>query len=258
MKYVVANWKMNLSVRESIALVRGVLRSVQGRKHLPGVILCPSATALSETYKLVNRTHLALGAQNAGPDRAGACTGEIGLAQLEDVGCQYALLGHSERRLRFGESDEVVRARLTAVLASDLTPIVCVGEPLAVRQAGQAESYVLQQLHQALKDQLLPRRKMFMVAYEPVWAIGSGAPAGLADIIAMHKVIREYLLHEIKLPVDRCAVLYGGSVNSQNAHQLLREFEVDGVLVGEASIKAHECAQIIKAACEVLEAQLAV
>src|SRR5689334_11478306 len=123
MKYVVANWKMNLSVRESIALVRGVLRAVQGRDQFPGIVLCPSATALAEAHKLVTRTHIKLGAQNAGPDRAGAFTGEIGIAQLEDVGCEYAIVGHSERRLRFGEDESVVHDRLAAVLGSDLTPI---------------------------------------------------------------------------------------------------------------------------------------
>ncbi len=258
MKYVVANWKMNLSVRESIALVRSILRSVQGRKHFPGIVICPSATALAEAHKLVTRTHLALGAQNAGPDRAGAFTGEIGIAQLEDLGCQYAILGHSERRLKFGEDDAVVHDRLTAVLASDLTPILCVGEPMEVRQAEQAEEYVLRQLKQAFANQKLPRGKSFMVAYEPVWAIGSGQPASPEQIVAMHKLIREYLLHELKLPTDHCFVLYGGSVAAKNAYQFLREPEIDGLLVGGASIKANEFAQIIGAACDVIEAQASV
>lgn len=255
MKYVVGNWKMNLSVRESIALVRSVLRAVQGRDHFPGIVVCPSFTALAEVHKVVTRTHVSLGAQNAGPDRAGAMTGEIGIAQLEDVGCDYVILGHSERRQRFGEDDAVVHDRLTAVLASDLTPIVCVGEPKDVRESGKEQAYVLKQLKLAFANQKLPRGKQVMVAYEPIWAIGSGNPATPAEAVAMHKVIRDFCASELKLTGDRVAVLYGGSIDGKNAYQFLREPEIDGLLVGGASIKANEFAKVLEAACDVMEAQ---
>ena len=258
MKYIVGNWKMNLSVRESVALVRGVLRSIQGCEQLPHIVLCPSATALSEAHKLLTRTHIALGAQNAGPDRAGAMTGEIGIAQLEDVGCKYAILGHSERRLKFAESDELVRERLSAVLASDLTPILCVGEPAEVRAAGKEEAYILKQLKLALAGQKIPKGKTLIVAYEPVWAIGSGSPAAPAQAMAMHHVIREYLKSEFKLSGERVAVLYGGSVDGKNAYQFLREPEIDGLLVGGASLKIEAFGQILDSACEVMQAQLSV
>ncbi len=255
MKYVIANWKMNLSVRESIALVRGVLRAVQGREQFPGIVLCPSFTALSEAQKLITRTHIALGAQNAGPDRAGALTGEEGITQLEDVGCTYAILGHSERRTRFHEDDTMVHDRLTAVLASSLTPILCVGEPKEVRDAGKTEAYVLRQLKLAFAGQKLPRGKQVIVAYEPIWAIGSGNPATPAQAVAMHKLIRDFLASELKLSGDKVAVLYGGSVDGKNAYQFLREPEVDGLLVGGASLKINEFSKILTAAGEVMEAQ---
>jgi triosephosphate isomerase len=258
MKYLVANWKMNLSVRESIALVRTVLLALQGRDQFPGVVICPSATALAEVHKLVTRTHLSLGAQNAGPDRAGAFTGEIGIAQLEDLGCTHAILGHSERRLKFHEDDAVVHDRLTAVLASSLTPIVCVGESAEVRQAGQEEAFVLRQLKLAFANQKITRGKQIMVAYEPVWAIGTGNPATPAQAVAMHGVIRDFLKHELKLPADRALVLYGGSIDAKNAYQFLREPEVDGLLVGGASIKANEFVKVLAAACDVIEAQAGV
>jgi triosephosphate isomerase len=254
-KYVIANWKMNLTARESVALVRGVLRAMQGRDLFPGIVLCPSFTALAEAHKLVTRTHVELGAQNAGPDRAGAMTGEIGLAQLEDAGCTYAILGHSERRLRFHEDDALVHDRLAAVLASSLTPIVCVGESKESRDAGGAEAFVREQLKRAFMNLKVTHGKKIMVAYEPVWAIGSGTPATPAEAVAIHKLIREYLVNDMKLAADQVAVVYGGSVEAANAYQFLREPEIDGVLVGGASLKIKDFEMILAAACEVMEAQ---
>ncbi len=255
MKYVVANWKMNLSVRESIALVRGVLLAVQGRDQLPEVIICPSFTALFEVNKLIARSHVKLGAQNVGPDRAGALTGEIGIAQLEDVGCTHVLLGHSERRLRFREDEALVHERILAVLASELTPIVCVGETASVRASGQAEDYVLQQLKSAFNGLKIARTKQVLIAYEPVWAIGSEQSATPAQVVAMHTLIREYLVRDCKLAVEQVTVLYGGSIDSENAYQFLREPAIDGLLVGGASLNLNELTKIIMSACQVMEAQ---
>lgn len=255
MKYVIANWKMNLSVRESIALVRGVLRAVQGHDQLPGIVLCPSATALAEAHKLLTRTHVELGAQNVGPDKAGAMTGEIGTSQLEDVGCKYVILGHSERRRQFLESDAVVHDRLAATLASAITPVLCVGETAEVRASGKHVAYVLQQLKAAFADQKIPRGKRVVVAYEPVWAIGSHDAATPAEIVEMHAAIRDFLLGDLRLPKANIAVLYGGSVDGENAYQFLREAEIDGLLVGGASLKINEFTKILGAAFDVLEAQ---
>ncbi len=255
MKYIIGNWKMNLATRESLALVRGVLRALQGKEVVPSVVLCPSFTSLTEVHKLLTRTRVELGAQNAGPDRAGAMTGEVGLAQLEDVGCKYAIIGHSERRAQFHEDDALIRARLTAVLASSLTPILCVGEPADARARNEAVSYVTEQLHAALRDQAMPRGKKLVVAYEPIWAIGSGHPATPQDAVAMHRAIRDVVKQYARLDGDRVAVVYGGSVEGANAYQFLREAEIDGVLVGGASLRLNEFESILQAATEVIEAQ---
>ncbi len=249
---------MNLGNRETVALVRGVLRSVQGREQSPSIIVCPSYTSLAEAHKLVTRTRVELGAQNAGPDRAGPFTGEIGLAQLEDVGCKYAIIGHSERRLRFQEDDALIRDRLTAVLASDLTPILCVGEPLSARKIGEAEKHVAQQLKKALANQKIPRGKRVIIAYEPVWAIGTGTPATPTQAIEMHRYIRRLAKELTSVSDERIVVLYGGSVDKDNAYQFLREPEVNGVLVGGASLKIAEFHGIIMAACDVMDAQASV
>lgn len=258
MKYVVANWKMNLGVRESIALARGVLRAIQGHEDLPVIVVCPSATALAEVHKLLTRTHVALGAQNAGPDKFGAFTGEIGLSQLAEVGCTYVIVGHSERRLYFHETDEVVAERLQAVVAAGLTPILCVGEPKDIRDSGKAVAYVLRQIKSAVAGLKLPRSQKLLVAYEPVWAIGRGKPAELKDVLEMHETIRNFLQEDLRLADDRFAVLYGGSIDGKNAYQFLRETEVDGLLVGGASLKINEFTKILEAACDVLEAQASV
>lgn len=255
MKYVIGNWKMNLATRESLALVRGVLRALQGKEVVPSVVLCPSFTSLTEVHKLLTRTRVELGAQNAGPDRSGAMTGEIGLSQLEDTGCKYAIIGHSERRTMFHEDDSLVRSRLSAVLASALNPILCVGEPAEVRARNEAVSYVTEQLHAALRDQSVPRGKRLIVAYEPIWAIGTGQPATPQDAVEMHGAIREVVKQYARLDGDRVAVVYGGSVDGANAYQFLREAEIDGVLVGGASLRLHEFEGILKAAIEVIESQ---
>ena len=258
MKYVVGNWKMNLGNRETVALIRGVLRSVQGRGQTPSIIVCPSFTSLAEAHKLLTRTRVELGAQNAGPERAGAFTGEVGLAQLEDVGCKYAIVGHSERRLAFHEDDAMVHARLAAVLASDLTPILCVGETGDIRAAGEAEKHVSLQLKKALAGQKFARGKKLLIAYEPVWAIGTGNPATPVQAVEMHQKIRTVAENLTGLSGERLAVLYGGSVDKSNAYQFLREPAVDGVLVGSASLKINEFHGIISAACDVMDAQSSV
>lgn len=255
MKYVIANWKMNLSVRESVSLARGVLRILQGREHIPQLVVCPSFTALAEVQRILTRTHVKLGAQNAGPERFGAYTGEVGLAQLEDVGCEYALVGHSERRQRFYEDDALIRERMAAVLASSITPVLCVGESAEIREAGQQVHFVLKQLKAALADQKFSRAKRILIAYEPVWAIGSGTAATPREAVVMHTAIRDYLTSDLNLSAERIAVVYGGSVTGENAQSFLREDAIDGVLVGGASMQALAFAEVVEAACEVVEAQ---
>ena len=246
---------MHLGIRESVALTRGVLRSLRGKEYTPEVVLCPSFTALSEVHKALARSRVRLGAQNVGVDRSGAYTGEVSPGMLEDVGCKYVLVGHSERREQFGDTDEMVSRRLDAVLDSKLTPVLCVGESKEVRDAGDAQSFVSEQLTSALQGRSWPRKKPLVIAYEPIWAIGSGQTISVGDAIEMHTHIRTIASDLTTVPEEDIAVLYGGSVDDDNAYSFLRENEIGGVLVGGASLKIRQFQEILEAAIDVIVAQ---
>ncbi len=255
MKYIVANWKMNLSVRESVALARGVLRELRGAEQLPQVILCPAYTALHEVYKSLARSRVALGAQDCGPHaRAGAFTGEISPAMLEDTHCQYVLVGHSERR-HLGETDVLIRQKLQAAYHSRLTPILCIGESFEEHQNGNTFQVLENQLQQVIRHLEIPHDKKIIIAYEPVWAIGTGAVPATGDIVETHTHIRDLVGAYTGRDLANVVVLYGGSVAPENAYALLREPQVDGVLVGGASLKLHAFAEIMKAGVDVMSAQ---
>lgn len=255
MKYIVGNWKMNLGIRESVALARGVLRELRGEDEAPEVVLCPPFTALSEVRKVLARSRVRLGAQNCGTERSGAFTGEVSVAMLEDVSCSFVTVGHSERRTIFNETDDIVRKKLSVAMESKLTPILCVGESKEERDADRAKEFVQGQLAASLDGLNIPRSKPVFVAYEPVWAIGSGNPATVAEIIDMHQFIRNEVLRLTNKDEEGVAVLYGGSVDEENAYQYLREREVDGLLVGGASLKLQAFGGILRAGIDVIVAQ---
>ncbi len=243
---------MHCGIRESTALVRGVLRSLRGVTHVPDIVVCPSFPALAEVRKVVARTHVCLGAQNVASEAGGALTGEVSAVQLKDVGCDYVLVGHSERRTQLQETDGMVREKLVQAYAASVVPVLCVGEDAQARAAGTAEQTVTAQLTAAFADLAVPYAEHVVVAYEPVWAIGTGDAPEPAEVVAMHQHIRRVLA---SLMGEReVFVLYGGSVDSKNAHAFLRERDVDGVLVGSASVKLSEFLPIISAATEVLQA----
>jgi triosephosphate isomerase len=255
MKTIIGNWKMHLGIRESLAHTRGMLRSIMGNDVLPEIVVCPSFTALSEVRKVLVRTHIVLGAQSMGTERFGAFTGDVSVAQLDDVGCQFVIIGHSERRAMNGETDAVVNTKMKLVAQTSIVPILCVGESKDVREAGKAEEYVGKQLASALRDVTFARGGRLIVAYEPLWAIGSGKSATPSDAVAMHDAIRATLKDEATKRGITVQVIYGGSVNAENAYQFLREPSVDGVLVGGASLKLQEFETIIFAGRDVMIAQ---
>lgn len=254
MKYIIGNYKMHLTGRESAALARGVLHGIRGSEVLPEIVICPSYTALGEVRKVIARSHVVLGAQNVAATPAGPYTGEVSAAQLADVGCTHVLVGHSERRHGLGEGDAAVQSKLVEALAAGVTPILCVGETHDERSAGKAEDVAARQVRAGLQGASFPKRVKCIIAYEPVWAIGSGSAATPDDAVAMHRVIRR-AAGEAGVAADSCVVLYGGSVDGSNAYTFLRERDVDGVLVGGASLKVHEFLAIITAAVDVLQAQ---
>jgi triosephosphate isomerase (TIM) len=231
-KLVAGNWKMNGLRADGIARageLAGRTRAAEGLAC--DMLLCPPATLLAAVDAVLAGSGVALGGQDCHAAPSGAHTGDISAEMLADAGCGYVILGHSERRQHHGETDTIVRAKLSAALRAGLAPILCVGETLAEREAGRAIETVTSQLAGSLPESMLPDR--LVVAYEPVWAIGTGRSATADDIAAMHRAIR------IRLPAAT-RILYGGSVNPKNAAEILGLAEVDGALVGGASLVADD------------------
>lgn len=249
--FIAGNWKMNLNRGQSLSLVQSLVESLRGVSDVD-IAVCPPAVYLGELGKALHATNIGLGAQNVNSKSEGAYTGEISCSMLKDVGCRYVILGHSERRAIYGETDSMVNEKLHAVLAAGLTPIVCVGETLEQREAGQTQQVVRSQCMGSLagltEDQMLKT----VLAYEPVWAIGTGKTASPAQAEEVHKDIRSLLETQFSASTaQRVIVLYGGSVKADNAQELLSEPNIDGALVGGASLKQDSFEGIIKAATSV-------
>jgi triosephosphate isomerase len=242
---------MNLNRGQSLSLVQSLVESLRGVSDVD-IAVCPPAVYLGELGKALHATNIGLGAQNVNSKSEGAYTGEISCSMLKDVGCRYVILGHSERRAIYGETDSMVNEKLHAVLAAGLTPIVCVGETLEQREAGQTQQVVRSQCIGSLagltEDQMLKT----VLAYEPVWAIGTGKTASPAQAEEVHKDIRSLLETQFSVGIaQKIIVLYGGSVKADNAQELLSEPNIDGALVGGASLKQDSFEGIIKAATSV-------
>ncbi|RLS70546.1 MAG: triose-phosphate isomerase [Planctomycetota bacterium] len=249
--FIAGNWKMNLNRGQSLSLVQSLVESLRGVSDVD-IAVCPPAVYLGELGKALHATNIGLGAQNVNSKAEGAYTGEISCSMLKDVGCRYVILGHSERRAIYGETDSMVNEKLHAVLAAGLTPIVCVGETLEQREAGQTQQVVRSQCIGSLagltEDQMLKT----VLAYEPVWAIGTGKTASPAQAEEVHKDIRSLLETQFSVgTAQKVIVLYGGSVKADNAQELLSEPNIDGALVGGASLKQDSFEGIIKAATSV-------
>ncbi|MCY3007319.1 MAG: triose-phosphate isomerase [Planctomycetota bacterium] len=249
--FIAGNWKMNLNRGQSLSLVQSLVESLRGVSNVD-IAVCPPAVYLGELGKALHATNIGLGAQNANSKPEGAYTGEISCAMLKDVGCSYVILGHSERRAIYGETDPMVNEKLHAVLTAGLTPIVCVGETLEQREAGQTKQVVASQCIGSLKGLTEDQMLKTVLAYEPVWAIGTGKTASPAQAEEVHRDIRNLLeTHFSKETSQRVIVLYGGSVKADNALELLSEPNIDGALVGGASLKLDSFEGIVKAATSV-------
>jgi triosephosphate isomerase len=241
---VLGNWKMNTGLAEAVRLASDVVRATDGVAAAVGV--CPPAVWLEAVAERLRGSAVALGAQNVYPAEAGAFTGEVSPAMLAGVGCRYVLVGHSERRAVLGESSAFVARKAAACLQSGLVPVLCVGETLEERDGGHAETVVGDQLAASLDGVDGPGP--LVVAYEPVWAIGTGRTASPEQAQAMHAALRERLAARFGEAGRAVPLLYGGSVKADNAADLFAQPDLDGALVGGASLDAAGFAAIAAAA----------
>ena len=243
---IAGNWKMYKTIGEAVELVEALLRDL-GDTSDREVLVCPPFTALHALSPLVQETPIGLGAQDMHYELQGAFTGAISPLMLKDVGCRYVLVGHSERRQIFGEGDDLINRKLRAALANQLRPILCVGETKPQRDAGEAERVVVGQVRAGLADVAATALEHVVIAYEPVWAIGTGDTATPADAQAMHATVRRTIaeLYEQE-SADRLRIQYGGSVKPDNVDELMSQPDIDGALVGGASLKAESFLRIVQ------------
>ncbi|RKH88165.1 triose-phosphate isomerase [Corallococcus sp. AB045] len=248
-KIVAGNWKMNKTVPEALALVRELRGAVAAMGDKVEVAIAPPFVALQPLHVALEGAPLQLAAQNCHWESSGAFTGEISAPMLAELGCAYVIVGHSERRQFFGETDATVNQRAKAVKAAGMTPIVCVGETLAERESNQTLTVVERQVRGALEGFSGADVATFVLAYEPVWAIGTGRTATTAQAQEVHAAIRGLLTRMYdEGTAERVRIQYGGSVKPDNAAELLGQPDVDGALVGGASLKAADFVAIVKAA----------
>lgn len=247
---IAGNWKMNLNHLEAIAVTQKLAYSLEDRDYdAVEILIIPPFTDIRSVQTLVDgdRLRLLYGAQDISPAESGAHTGDISGSMLAKLGCSYVLVGHSERRNTHNEDNALVNRKIKSALANELKPILCVGEELMVREAGTHISFVLEQLRNSLKGFHKPDLKKIVIAYEPVWAIGTGKTATPEDAQEVCYAIRNEMKKigsdEI---AENCRILYGGSVKSINTLDIMKEADVDGALVGGASLDPEEFARISK------------
>jgi len=244
-KIVAANWKMYKTVREAEAFVAAFLPRVAGVGDVE-IVLAPPFTALAAVGAKLAGSAVALAAQNVNPEKQGAFTGEIAPGMLVELGCRYGIVGHSERRALYGEGDALVARKAAALLEHGIRAIVCVGETLEQREQGRTSAVVSAQLEGSLASVPPDRADDIVLAYEPVWAIGTGKTATPELAQEVHALIRAQLRRRFGAAGDRIRIQYGGSVKPDNAASLLAQADIDGALVGGASLEAESFARIVR------------
>jgi triosephosphate isomerase len=244
---VAGNWKMNGNREESAALLDGILAGI-GDVARAEVAVCPPAILIPLAVEKLAGSSVKVGGQNLDTHASGAYTGEISGPMLKDGGCEYVIVGHSERREYYGEDDALVARKFAAAQEHDLTPILCVGESLEQREAGETGAVVERQLDAVLAQTGIEAFKNAVVAYEPVWAIGTGKTATPEQAQEVHKSIRDKLAALDSAIADGCRILYGGSMKPDNARELISQTDIDGGLIGGASLKAEDFLGICTAA----------
>ena len=247
-KVIAGNWKMNMDLNGSIELISGLKNSLKDIDINCNVIVCPPYTSLETAKELIKESKIQLGAQNMYYEENGAYTGEISASMLKSVGCEYVILGHSERRTIFNEPDSLINKKVIKALSSGLKPILCIGETLEERESNVTFEVVKKQVVEGLKDIDYENIKKVIIAYEPVWAIGTGKNATPEQAEEVHVYIR-YLIKELYAAEisENIIIQYGGSVKPENAKELLHQPNIDGALVGGACLKADSFVKIIEA-----------
>jgi triosephosphate isomerase len=246
--FIAGNWKMNLTLSEAKDLAKAIVKAASDLRKAD-LVLAPPFTALGKVKKALKDSPVELAAQNLFWEEKGAFTGEVSAPMLRDAGCRYVIVGHSERRQHFGETDEGVNKKIRAALQTGLFPIFCLGETLAERERGATMDIISRQLDGGLQDIGADEFKSVVLAYEPVWAIGTGKTATPGQAEEVHAHIREKLTPRYGIGPAECAIiLYGGSVKPANSFALLSEKNIDGFLVGGASLEAESFIQIAKEA----------
>jgi triosephosphate isomerase len=246
--FIAGNWKMNLNRASAVALAEGVAKQAAAIEGVD-IAVCPPSCYLDAVGRAIAGSKVALGAQNVYHERDGAFTGELSAAMLVDLGCKYVILGHSERRHILGETDAAINKKVLAALAAGLVPIVCVGELLAEREAGQTMAVIRRQFDGSLAGLSAEQAKTLVIAYEPVWAIGTGKVATPQQAEEVHAALRKLIAERYNTQLaDSVRLQYGGSVKPDNAAELLKQPDIDGALVGGASLKVDQFRGIVAGA----------
>jgi triosephosphate isomerase len=248
--FVAGNWKMNTDSHSSVSLVESIVSgSLELAGHTVDAAVCPPFVYLQAVARVLSSSSIAVGAQDIYYEQKGAFTGEISVSMIKDIGCSYVLCGHSERRHVIGESDELINKKVTAAINGGVLPIFCVGEMLEEKEASRTNEVVSGQMKSGLAGLGAEKVSAVTVAYEPVWAIGTGLTATPQQAQEVHALIRELLgeMYDSKL-AEEIRILYGGSVKPSSASDLMSEQDIDGLLVGGASLNADDFIAIIKAA----------
>lgn len=247
-KFIAGNWKMNKNYKDSQALAEQIKGGLTEFDHENAdVVLCPPFTSLSIVNEVIADSAVMLGAQNMFYEDDGAYTGEISGGMLRSVGCNYVIVGHSERRQYFGETNEIINKKVNKALGYEINPIVCVGETLEERDGGRQDDVVGKQVRECIANLSVPDFEKVIIAYEPVWAIGTGVNATSDQANDMHKFIRGIIkeLYDEKTS-SKVRILYGGSMKPSNSKELLSQSDIDGGLIGGASLEAGSFTEIIK------------
>ena len=247
-KLIAGNWKMNKTSAEGVTLTKDIAEVI-GREGSVDIVVCPPFTALESVGRALEGLSIKLGAQNMSAEKSGAFTGEVSAEMLRALFVTHVILGHSERRTLFGETDAVINKKTLAALANQLKPILCVGETLAEREAGATLAVVQRHVESGLQGVTAEQITSVVIAYEPVWAIGTGKVATTAQAQEVHAFIRDLLTKLYGAPLaQKVRILYGGSMKPSNAPELLAEKDIDGGLIGGASLEARSFIDLVKAA----------